>query len=301
MATKTKEKISPVDVYKIVTEKIIAALDEGVVAWRKPWSGTVWGGQANLNSRRPYTGINQLLLQLLSPYDSPFWVTFNGAKKLGGHVGKGEKSTLVTFAKKARVRDRDAEDPDERKTIYMLRYYRVWNVEQCEGLDEAIPPEPETKFDPVAKAEAIRKDYRSKFGGPTMTHGGMAAFVPKHDSVVVPHRSAFDGAADYYGTAFHEDTHSTGVPNRLHRYELSDPSDRFGGESYSKEELVAEIGSAMLCAVAGLTPNYESSAGYIDHWRSRLNDEPHLIVSAAAAAQRSTDWIQGIKPNKEDE
>lgn len=296
----TKEKPAPKNtVYKIVTEKIIEALDRGVVPWRKPWRGGNLGLNANLNSKRPYTGINQLLLQLLSPYESQWWVTFQGAKRLGGSVKKGERGTLVTFAKKTLVRDRDADDPDQKKAIYMLRYYQVFNTDQCEGLEDALPPEPETMFDPVAKAEELRKDYCLRYGGPEFKHGGMAAYSPPLDSVVVPVRSAFDNAADYYGTSFHELSHSTGHAKRLARPNLI--NGRFGDDEYSQEELVAEIGSAMLCAIAGLTPDYESSAGYIDHWRSKLEDDPHLIVSAASAAQKSTDWVQGIKPTNDSE
>lgn len=294
MPTKTKKRI---DVYEIVTEKIIESLEAGVVPWRKPWLGIEGSGHANLNSKRPYTSINQLLLQL-SPYESPWWVTFAGAKRLGGSVMKGEQSTLVTFRKKIEVRDTEADDPDAKRRVFMLRYYRVWNAEQCELPSEAIPePPPEdVTFDPCAKAERMVKDYVGKYGGPQYKHGTMAVYAPALDQVVVPRKSAYDGAADYYTTGFHELTHSTGHEKRLAR----DLTGQMGSDSYSREELIAEIGAAMLCAVAGLTPNYEASAGYIDHWKAKLTDDPKLVVNAASAAQRAAEWVQGQKPDYDD-
>lgn len=295
MSTAVHEKR---DVYGIVTEKIIEALDAGTVPWRKPWANLGEGGHKNLESKRPYTGVNQLLLQI-SEYEQPWWITFNGAKRLGGHIAKGERSTLVVFAKQARVKDRDADDPEERKSVYLLRYYRIWNVEQTVGLEDRVPMAPasalDIKWDPVALAEDLRKQYPQP--SPAVKHGGDEAFYsPTSDVVGLPTLKQFPTAANYYSTLFHELTHSTGHPTRLAR-DLS----QMGSESYSREELVAEIGAAFLCALVGIEPLYETSAAYVDHWRERLGDEPRLIVAAAGAAQRAADYIQGIAPKEDDD
>ena len=277
----------PGKVHEIVTEKIVAALDAGVVPWKKPWINMGLGGHKNLESKRSYRGINQLLLQV-SEYEQPWWITFNGAKRLGGSVAKGERSTIVVWTKRVKVRDRDAEDPDQKKEIWMLRYYRIWNVEQTEGLEDRIPepPEVDSDFSPVERFGEIVQGYPAP--APKVKSGGDEAFYsPTTDVVATPKPEQFSTAANYYATFGHELTHSTGHPDRLDRELVG----QMGSESYSREELVAEIGAAMLCAEAGIEPLYELAAAYVDHWRARLTDDPRLIVTAAAAAQRSCDFI----------
>src|SRR5262245_50190857 len=287
------------DVYGIVTERILNQLEAGTVPWRRPWRIMDDGwGHRNLESKRAYRGINQLLLQL-TEYEQPWWVTFAGAKRLGGSLMKDEKSTLVTFFKilepkneAKRTKRTKKGEPKKERGIPLLRYYKVFNVEQCEGLDEHVPepePEPETVFDPVARCERIVSEYPAP--APPVKHGGNEAFYsPTSDVVGIPKREAFDGAEPYYAVLFHELTHSTGHQKRLKR-----PLD--GGvmrsESYSKEELIAEIGATMLCAVGDLEPDYETRSAYLDSWRSALTRDKRLIVGAANKAQHAADYILG--------
>lgn len=277
------------DVYGIVTEKIIAALDEGTVPWRKPWLMLAGEGHRNLESKRAYTGINQLLLQM-EPYEQPWWITFPGAKRLGGSVRKGEKSTLVVFFKILKKKDED--DPTKTKSIPLLRYYRLFNVEQCDGLEDRIPEvedAPELSFDPVAKCERVVKNYPRP--APHVKHGGNSAFYsPTSDVVGMPTREQFEGAESYYAVLFHELTHSTGHKDRLKREQHPGA---MHSDSYSKEELVAEIGATMLSAHTGLDPDWDTRAAYIDHWRSSLSKDHRLIVTAANKAQKSCDFILG--------
>ena len=275
-------------VHEIVTEKIVAALDQGTVPWKQPWVNLGQGGHKNLESKRSYTGVNQLLLQV-TEYEQPWWITFNGAKRLGGHIGKDEKTTIVVWTKRVKVKDRDSDDPDAKKEIWMLRYYRVWNVEQTVGLEERIPEPPELDADwsPVERFGEIVEGYPAP--APKIKHGGDEAFyAPGTDVVATPKPEQFSTAANYYAAFAHELTHSTGHPKRLDR---SLVSMEMAPDSYSREELVAEIGAAMLLAEAGIEPLYELTASYVDHWREQLADDPRLIVTAAAAAQRSCDFI----------
>ena len=279
----------PGRVYEIVTEKIVAALDKGTVPWKQPWVNLGQGGHKNLESKRSYRGINQLLLQI-SEYEQPWWITLPGANRLGGQIAKGESPTIVVWTKNVRVKDKEAEEPDATKTIWMLRYYKVWNVEQTIGLEERIPEPPESDPDwsPVEQFGKLVEGYPSP--APSIKHIGDEAFyVESKDVVCTPKPEQFSTAANYYAAFAHELSHSTGHEKRLDR----DLDGQMGSESYSKEELVAEIGAAMLLAEAGIEPLYDLTASYVDHWRERLTDDPRLIVTAAAQAQRSCDYIAG--------
>lgn len=274
-----------VDVYQIVTDRIISELENGTVPWRKPWRAVGGDRPTNLVSGKPYRGINQLLLSM-SDYKSPYWVTFKQAKLKGGSVRQGERSTLIVFWKMLDGIDRDTGKP---KTIPMLRYYRVFNVEQCDGINVPEPDEiPE--FDPCAEADAIIDGMPQ---APPIQYGGdSAAYVPEMDIVKLPVREAFSTPAMFYNTAFHELTHSTGHADRLKREGIVD-FDSFGSEQYAKEELIAEMGAAMLCTVAGIDNTLPASASYVANWLQALKNDPKMVVQAAGKAQRAADFIIG--------
>ncbi len=286
------------DVYALVTEKITAALEAGTVPWQKPWA-THGGLPRNLASRRPYRGMNVLLLSLGQPYRSPWWVTFRQAAQLGGTVRRGEKASLVTFWK---LSDSPA-DPDggagegSRRRAPLLRYYHVFNVEQCDGL--AVPEAPAPAPEPLAAGEAV---YRRMPRPPALVDGGDRAFyAPGPDCVGMPPLAAFRSAEDYYATLFHELTHSTGHPARLDRGLTQAPAP-FGSPDYSREELVAEFGAAFLCGHVGLFPRVaENSAAYIDGWLRALKGDRRLLPIAASQAQRAADFILGAAPAPEPE
>jgi antirestriction protein ArdC len=269
------------DVYAEVTDRIVAALEQGVVPWRKPWRSL--GGPRNLNGR-PYRGINVFLLELAG-FGDPRWGTFNAVKAAGGSVRKGEKGTRIILWKPVRRRGEDENGEQQNGSYLLLKEYTVFNAEQCDGLPELDTVEHEQ----VASADEVVLGY---IDGPTLNYGGDRAYYsPTLDQVTVPHLGQFESADAYYQTLYHELVHSTGHESRLKRTEWT----AFGSETYSREELVAELGAAMLCGVAGIQPQYEQSAAYIASWKSKLEDDPKLIVQAAAAAQKAADRILGTK------
>jgi antirestriction protein ArdC len=283
--------MSKVDIYQEVTDSIIAELEAGTVPWRKPWTFT---GEANAHrnygTRRPYRGVNVWLLEMVAQrcqYEFPYWLTYKQADKMGGNVRKGEKSTLVVFWKMNRYRDKN--DPDKTVTIPMLRYFRVFNIAQCEGLPEPEPITEPEDHDPIAAAQAIIDGMPN---APTITHDGRdsAHYVPAWDSVHLPKMATFATAEHYYHTAFHELGHSTGHESRLNR-----PIENgFGTPEYAKEELIAEMTAAMLCGQAGIFPPLvKHSAAYIANWLQALKDDRKLVVTAAGKAQKAADYIIG--------
>ncbi len=270
-------------VYEIVTEQMVNALESGVCPWRKPWAG---GHGAPMNiSGREYRGVNVFLLGL-SGYESPYWMTYRQAQEKGGHVKKGERGQLVVFWKWLK-NDETGED------FPMLRYYTVFNVAQCEGI--ASPETQVRTFTPIEAAERIVSGLPATAAG--VAHGlSGACYVPALDEVRMPSREAFTGSEEYYGTLFHELTHSTGHESRLARKGIVDRA-RFASHEYSEEELVAEMGSSFLCHEAGILPaTMENSAAYLRSWVKVLKGDSRLVVRAAGAAQKAADWLLGRQP-----
>ena len=281
------------DVYQIVTDRITAQLEAGVVPWRKSWTTT--GVPRNLASGKAYRGINVWLL-FSTGFTSPYWLTYRQALERGGNVRKGEKGTLVVFWKLFQ-RKGDGSQPttippgqEAGRMLPLLRYYTVFNVEQCDGLTDVPTPEAKThEHEPIAEAEAIWQAWTDK---PGVIHQGNAAVYRRGtDAITMPPRPQFETPEDYYSTLFHEGTHATGHPSRLARGTLLESS-QFGSATYSKEELVAELGSAYLCAMCGIFDRTaDNSAAYLASWLKALKEDKTLIVHAAANAQKSADYI----------
>jgi antirestriction protein ArdC len=272
------------DVYTSVTDRIIEALENGTVPWKKPWR--VRGGPVNVKTRRPYRGINVFLLALAG-YDDPRWGTYRAIQSCGGQVRKGEKGTRVILWKPVKAKgEDDEEDGAEKKGGYLLlRDYVVFNAEQADGLPEFEFEEIE--FDPNERAQEIIDGY-VEGTGPPLHHGGDRAYYNVlADAVTVPKQGDFDDGDSYYATVFHEFVHSTGHESRLKRIE----SVNFGSDPYAKEELVAEMGAAMLNGLAGIETREENSAAYVANWLRSLRDDSRLVINAAAAAQKAADWI----------
>jgi len=288
-------------VFEIITAKILEALDKGVVPWHKPWKGS--DHPRNLISGNKYSGINVWLLlgsAIVSGYGSPYWLTFNQCKNLGGNVRKGEKSSVVVFWKSTHVKTISKEDPDtgevveENVTVPVLRYYRVFNIEQCEGIekpkDDSVVIE---NFNPIDRAESIINDMPNK---PKIDHVLARAFYsPSEDRVNLPQKESFYSEEEYYSTAFHELAHSTGHKSRLDRFN----STSFQGNGYSEEELVAEMTAAFLTAESNIdTPEVlQNSVSYLDSWRKKISDDPKLIVYASGKAQKAANYILNIVNN----
>jgi len=278
-------------VYKIITDQIIEKLEQGTIPWHMPWSAD---GPKNLISDKPYRGINVFLLGSLG-YMSPYWLTFKQAQSLGGHVNKGEKSVPVIFWKTYSKLETNDEGKHEEKSRFVLRYYRVFNIEQCNLPAEEVPQEdpPAQTFDPIPKAQSV---VEAMPNAPELTHQSQrACYSPLLDQVNMPRPESFDTPENYYSTLFHELTHSTGHESRLNRKGITGPV-RFGSHSYSKEELIAEMGSAFLSGHCGIEDRIlDNSAAYINGWLGRLKNDPKLVVMAAAKAQKASDYIQGVK------
>lgn len=280
------------DLYQVITDQIIEAMERGVCPWKKPWK-TIGGFPRNIRGRH-YRGINAFLLALQSDFngwEQPLFLTFKQAKELGGKVRKGEKSTMVVFWKvlvpKEYLANPDACPPEEKR--WMLRYYRVFNVAQVDGLPpRAVPQIEENDHSPIGACEEIVANMPN---APRISTGASrASYIPAFDRVMIPALAAFDTAEAHYSVMFHELTHSTGHDSRLSRQGAFEGN--FGSEPYAKEELVAELGAAFLCARAGIAPaTIEESAAYIAGWLKRLREDKTLIVSAASAAQRAADFI----------
>ena len=289
--------------YKVIADRIIAALDAGVVPWRKPWTVSLGQTPHNATSKRPYTGINALILGI-SGYSDPRWTTYKAARKLGGFVRKGEKGTPVTFW---RNYDRKC-DPAHPGTVcngcdtrhpgirrfWTVRYYTVFNVEQIDGIDWPVIEDLGEEFDPIKAAEAVVNDWAGK---PSITHDGgdQAYYRPGTDSIHLPPRSAFSGAEGFYSTMFHELGHSTGHESRLNRHGLETGIAPFGSETYSKEELAAEFTSAFIASKVGITNTVENSTAYITGWAKALRKDPKLVMQAASQGQKAADLILGDK------
>jgi len=272
---------------EIITESILKQLEQGVAPWRKPWSTSV---PRNLISKKSYRGLNVFLLATQG-YGSPYWVTFNQAKQLGAHVRQNEKSTLVSFWKFNEYAKENRETGEtENKTSVLLRYYRVFNIEQCDGL-KALYGDNQKPVSPIEECESIANRMPN---APRIEQHSHAFYRSSADMVGMPSRSCFESPEAYYSTLFHELTHSTGHTSRLKRFEENSTDHQFGSESYSKEELIAEMGAAMLAGIAGIShATLSNSASYLQAWIGRLKSDSRLIISAASHAQKAADYILG--------
>jgi antirestriction protein ArdC len=284
--------VSATNVYSIITEQIIKQLENGVVPWRKPWTTDY---PKSLRSLKEYRGLNVLMLASQG-YASPYWLTFNQAKQLGGHVKQGEHSSIVTFWKKSPYTKRNANTgDDETRMGFLLRYYRVFNLCQTEGIAEklGLSLTGSESANVVPDIEACERIVRSMRNAPKIEDSSAAWYRPLTDTVGIPPKSRFVGSPEYYSTLFHELGHSTGHKSRLDRECFGNPI-HFGSESYSKEELVAEFTAAFLCGHAEIAPSViENSAAYLRGWLSRLRSDSKLLVSAASHAQKACDYIMG--------
>jgi antirestriction protein ArdC len=271
-------------VYEIVTARILEQLERGVVPWRKPWRAEL---PCNLVSGKPYRGLNVFLLGSQG-YGSRYWLTFNQTVKLGGHVKRGEHSSLVTFWHIGEEETRTRPDGTvEKSRPFLLRYYNVFNLEQTEGIDiPRVSSRPSVS--PIERCEAIVSGMPN---APRMEQSDRAWYRPSSDTVGMPAHGLFASSEEYYSTLFHELTHSTGHASRIGR-EGIEQLNTFASDSYSREELIAEMGAAMLSGVTGISPaTLTNSAAYLQSWINRLRGDSKLLVSAASAAQKAADFI----------
>ena len=274
------------DIYKRITDQIINRMQAGVIPWKQPWSSDTH--PRNMISNRPYHGINFWLL-LSSGHESPFYLSFQQVKVLGGNIKKGEKSIPVIFWK---LLDSEEKDGTIKKTPF-LRYYNVFNLTQTEGIDGGMIPAlelPNPNFDPIAKAEELVEQWKDC--PPIKFNQSQAFYSPAQDFIGMPNPQSFFRAPEYYSVLFHEATHSTGNIKRLGRHaKMRDLN--FGSHSYSQEELVAEMGAAYLCGMCGIEQEtIPNSTAYIQSWIRTFKNDPKVLVIAAAQAQKAVNYIQ---------
>ena len=290
------------DIYQKVTDKIIADLEQGELTWLKPWSAANTEGRIIKPLRHngmPYSGINVLMLwgaAMEGGYLSPFWMTYRQATEFGAHVRKGERGNLVVYANTiTKTEEQDDGSAEERKIPFM-KGYSVFNVEQIEGLPEHYYTKPEPVIDPSERIEhaeaffaATRADIRSG--------GNRAYYSGGSDHVQMPYFESFRSPEAYYATLAHELTHWTKHEKRLDR-EFGRKS--WGDEGYAREELVAELGAAFLCADLALTPEPGTDhAAYIQSWLKVLQGDKRAIFSAAAHAQKAADFLLSFQQQPE--
>jgi len=276
--------------YQVITDRILALLEQGTVPWRKPWD-SVTGLPRNLFSQRPYKGINVWLLTAMG-YASPFWATFNQVKTAGGSVRKGERGMPVVFWKVYTKEDPVTGDEEKR---FVLRYFTVFNAAQLDGV--AVPAIVVTpaRFTPIERCAQLVDAMPHR---PAIIEGHQRAFyTPATDMLHMPSPACFHYPEAYYATLYHELVHAAGHPSRLNRKTLTDLC-LFGSPTYAKEELVAEIGAAYLCGVCGIANvTLDNSAAYLQSWMQVLRHDPTLMVHAAAQAQKAADYLQNVQPD----
>lgn len=285
------------NVYELITSRIISLLQQGTIPWRKPWRG----GEPpkNLISNKPYRGINVFVLNAAG-YNSPWWLTYKQARTLGGHVKRGEKGSPVIFWSWLEKRDEEGNIIPREKRIPLVRYYTVFNTDQCGGLEGKVPEAEVSKvFYPIVLAEQVAKRMPNP---PAIVHREPRAYYrPSDDLINMPIKELFSSPEEYYDTLFHELSHSTGHPSRLDRSGITELA-AFGSHSYSREELVAEIGAAFLCGHCGLeNSTLENSVAYIQGWLSKLREDSRMVVIAAQQAQKAADYILAKHENTDEE
>ena len=284
------------DVYQRITDQIVAQVEAGAGEWRMPWhTAEARGLPVNAVSRKPYRGGNILPLWIaaaMAGYDSHEWATYKQWKEAGAQVRKGERSHLVVFWKfkdQEEVPDATQQEFNDRASrLVLVRGYSVFNAAQVDGYaPEMVPllPEPER----VDNAEAFFRHTQATI----KTGGGRAFYTPISDEIVVPKIERFPEAVSYYAVLAHELTHWTGHETRLNRDLLT----QTGKEDYAREELVAELGAAFLCAGLGLANEpRRDNAAYVASWLKALKNDPKAIFSAASKAQYAADYLYGLQP-----
>lgn len=293
------------DCYQMVTDKIIALLEKGVIPWARPWTGVQTSAWSR-SSGEPYSFLNQMLLadpdkeykdidEMLSDVRGE-WLTFKQVQDAGGRIKKGAKARAIVFFKMLPVEDKEHLDENgepTKKNIPILKYYNVFKLDQTEGIEQKHHKDGEKAEGAahVKTADEIVESYIKHYGV-KLNHiaGNRAYYSPALDCVVLPLREQFKGTTEYYETLFHELTHSTGHESRLNR--LSKVA-AFGSEVYSAEELVAEIGSASILATLGMSneKTLNNSAAYVQSWLAALKNDKKMIVTASARAEKALDMI----------
>lgn len=273
-------------VYEMITERIIEELENGVIPWQKPWSGT-HSGAYNRISNKPYSLLNQMLLKHDGEYAS-----FKQWSDLGGKIRKGEKSEVVTFWKIQQVEEINEDGEKAIKQLPLLRYYNVFHISQVDGVEPKEQLEI-SELEPIEEAEKIKLDYMNREHLQIReTISDKAFYLPTADYIQVPCKEQYQNIEEFYSTLFHKIVHSTGHKSRLDRKDIKDCLYK-GDENYSKEELTAELGSAFLINMLDIETekSFRNSSAYIQSWLRVLKNDTHFIVSASSRAEKAVKYI----------
>lgn len=291
--------MAQINVYQMVTDRILEMMNKGIIPWEKPWHfGAIDDGETlaiSYTSRRAYSLLNQWLLGEPGEY-----LTFNQISERGGKVKRGEKSKMVVFFKQSQFVKKNDDGEEEVVNYPLLKYYNVWHINQTEGIESKVKVvEHEVKKGPEADSEAekiilgyLMREATLKFVN--YKPSGRAFYSPSEDKVVVPMLGQYDSNSEYYSTAFHELTHSTMKESRCNR-ESENARAFFGNHDYSREELVAEMGAAMLCSHSGVESkhSFKNSVAYLQNWMEALKNDNKMIVWAAGRAEKAAKYIIG--------
>lgn len=303
---KTRRQPTNRDVYDEVTSYVVSALEQGSVIWQKPWHSM--GLPRNITGTTSYRGWNAFLLNfvcLLKHYTFPCFITYRQARQLGGTVKKGEHGYQIIYWAEVVSRYPATTVVDEstglekevRPLIRVPKVHTVFNIDQTEGIDYDLHvPGERSQVEKIDACESVVGGMPQR---PNIIHlGNAACYIPSTDEVFMPGQGWFISDEAYYATLFHELAHSTGHQTRLNREELV-KTDGFGGQTYSKEELTAELTSAYLCGVTGIRQTtIDNSAAYIQGWLKKLKNDKKFFLKAATQAQAAADFILHVGDNK---
>ena len=278
---------------EMVAERVLEELKNGVIPWNQPWFGSD-RFVSHVNGKH-YSLLNCMLLGKPGEY-----ATFNQISKEGGKVKKGAKSKIVVFWSPVKKEETDDAGEKTEKLYFILKYYRVFNLNDCEDIKKKYLNDDDTKFihEEVKDAEDVIRGYCD--ANPTLKilrdeRSNRAFYRPSEDLIQVPMMEQFEKVEEFYSTLFHEMTHSTGHWSRLGRFKESGAVAAFGGEDYGKEELIAELGAAALCGKCGIETrdSFRNSAAYLKGWTDAIKGNPELIVAAAGKADKAVEFILG--------
>lgn len=279
-------------IYKEINEKILEKLKKGVIPWKHYIKGKCsLGYPKNIVTGKEYRGIN--VWTLADDFPSDRFGTYKQFQAMGKSVKKGEKGHPVYFWK---FLEKEVEGKDKLETIPFMKKYFVFNESQCEGYEVSTKKKEENlQFKAIEQAEEILSKFPIGFPKPQETTKTSAFYRPRTDEIFMPKKEWFVSSTRYYAVLFHESIHATGHKSRLKREGVEEVSS-FGSETYSKEELVAELGASYLCGKAEiLEDTIENQASYLENWMRKIKKEESLFVRAAGLAQKSTDYLLGVK------
>jgi antirestriction protein ArdC len=283
------------ELFENVNARIIQLMQENGQEWAKGWADKyVHNAPRNIVSNKPYSGFNSFITYC-APYESPIWGTYKQWQEKGAQVKKGEKATHIIYASKFLPKDQKNLPENEQKTAFCLKPYAIFNSEQT---DYEMP---ELELNPIQSSADVHADaevFVSNTGAIIQHLGNSAFYSPMTDSITMPPLEQFFTTSDYYGTLLHELTHWTRHKTRLNR---SFNQKRFGDSGYAQEELVAELSSALLCAMIGIDAEPRADhAKYINNWIQAINDNESAMLTAFSHATKAVEFLESLQNRKEE-